>query len=311
MSKEQTLLSRNQAIEAILANSELAIEYQFGLRCLNQYLSDLTLLAHGADYKALGISDRRHATLPSVITPNGATISDRYLIHNTDLTPPGSTAVLRISGFMQTESSGGSSGVRGMRGVAEDLRAAYANRNIRGVLLEVNSGGGEIMSMEVLTSALSARNKPVVTHAYFAASAAYGTAAATDEVIALSEFSKVGSIGAVISLNKLALQEYAEEWMDFYGQNAPKKNGDFRAALAGDFTGIQRVADEATDQFQAKVRGLRNLRGSDQKITETLSGDVFSGADAKRRGLIDGIGGLEYALTRLDAWTKIYASRAA
>lgn len=299
--------SRNPAIEAILANSELAIEYNFGLQCLNQYLSDLTLLAHGADYKSLGISERRHASLPHVITEKGAVISDQYLIRNPELTPPGSTAVIRITGFMQTESSGGSSGLRGMRGVADDLRAAYSNNNIRGILLEINSGGGEVMSMEVIASALAARNKPVVAHAYFAASAAYGAAAATDEIIALSEFSKVGSIGAVISVNKLALQEYAEEWMDVYGSAAPNKNREFRAMLAGDFKPLQQAADDATDKFQAKVRALRALRGTDDKIQDTLSGDVFSGADAKRRGLIDGIGGLEYALKRLDAHVKEYA----
>lgn len=304
----QTLLKgRNPAIEAILANSELAIEYQFGLQCLNQYLADLAMLAHGAPYQALGISERRHASLPHVITEKGITISDPKLIGNQNLTPPGSTAVIRITGFMQTESSGGSSGVRGMRGVADDLRAAYANNNIRGILLEVNSGGGEVLSMEVITSALAARNKPVVAHTYFAASAAYGAAAATDEVIALSDMSKVGSIGAVISVNKVALKDYAEQYMDVYGTAAPNKNREFRAMLAGDFTPLQQVADEATDKFQAKVRGMRPLRGTDEKITDTLSGDVFSGVEAKRRGLIDGIGGLEYALKRLDAHVKEYA----
>lgn len=308
---KQTPLRRNPAIEAILANSELAIEYQFGIQCLNRYLSDLALLAHGADYKALGISERREASLPFVITEQGATIQDRALIYNSSLTPPGSTAVIRISGFMQTESSGGSSGVRGMRGVADDLRAAYANPNISGILLDVNSGGGEIMSMEVVTSALAARNKPVISHVTFAASAAYGSVAATDEIIALSDFSKVGSVGAVISLNKFALQEYADEYLDFYGQNAPNKNAEFRAALAGDFSGIQVIVDEATDRFQSKVRALRALRGSDQKITDTLSGNVFSGPEAKRRGLIDGIGGLEYALKRLESWVRTHVQRAA
>lgn len=306
----QTLYGLNPAIEAILANSELAIELQFGLKCLNQYLSDLSLLAHGADYKALGIDERRHATYPSVITENGATIHDRALIYNHGLTPVGSKAVIRISGFMQTESSGGSSGVRGMRGVADDLRAAYANPNISGILLDVNSGGGEALSMDVLISALASRNKPVVTHAYFAASAAYGAAAATDEIIALSDSTQVGSIGSVITLNKVALAEFAETYVSLYGSKAPNKQREFRALLNGDFGPIQQVVDKYTDYFQSKVRSLRNLRGTEEKVTETLSGDVFYGPEAKRRGLIDGIGGLEYALKRLDAHIKMRAKAA-
>ena len=64
---EQTTLNndrqprRNPAIEAVLANGQLAIEYGFGMQCLNQYLTDLSLLAHGASYKDLGIEQRRRS----------------------------------------------------------------------------------------------------------------------------------------------------------------------------------------------------------------------------------------------------------
>lgn len=303
----QKLVSRNPAIEAILANSQLAIEYQFGLQCLNQYLTDLSLLAHGANYKDLGIEERRWASYPAIITEQqgrAVIIEDRGLIRNHSLTPENSLAVIRIKGFMQAESSGGSGGARGMRGVAEDLRTAYNNPNISGILLDINSGGGEITAMDVMIDALSVRNKPVVAHTLFAASAAYGTAAATDEIIALSDGTRTGSIGAVISINKIALQAYADEFLDVYGKNAPNKNKEFRAMQNGDFGPLQSVVDEATDLFQAKVKTLRSLRGSEDRIKETLSGDVFTATDARRRGLIDGVGGQEYAIKRLQAWVK-------
>lgn len=155
-----------------------------------------------------------------------------------------------------------------------------------------------------MNDALSVRNKPVVAHTYFAASAAYGTAAGADEIISLSEASRVGSIGAVVSLNRLALEEYANQWLDIYGKNAPNKNREFRAMQNGDFGPLQQVVNDATDMFQAKIKALRPLRGNDQKITDTISGDMFTGTESKRRGLIDGIGGIEYALKRLQAWTK-------
>lgn len=304
---QEKLVSRNPAIEAILANSQLAIEYQFGLQCLNQYLTDLSLLSHGATYHDLGIEDRRRATHAAIITEQqgrAVLIEDRGLLRNQSLTPENSFAVIRIKGFMQAENSGGSGGIRGMRGVADDLRLAYNNPNISGILLDINSGGGEIMAMEVLVDALSVRNKPVVSHTLFAASAAYGTAAATDEIISLSEGTRTGSIGAVISINKAALAEYSDQWMDVYGKNAPNKNREFRAMLNGDFGPLQTVVDEATDRFQAKVRSLRPLRGSEERIKDTLSGDTFTAAEAKRRGLVDGIGGLEYAVKRLQAHAK-------
>lgn len=305
---QELALRRNPAIEAILANSQLAIEYGFGMQCLNQYLTDLSLLAHGATYKDLGIEQRRREADAYLLTPEGngkfTLVRDRGLLYNTSLTPVNSFAVLPIKGFMQAESSGGSGGVRGMRSVADDLRAAYQNPSISGVLLDINSGGGEVMAMEVLLDALSVRTKPVVAHSLFAASAAYGTAAGTDEIIALSDATRVGSIGAVVSINKTALSGYTEQWMDVYGKNAPNKNREFRAMQNGDFGPLQSVVDEATDMFQAKVKRMRPLKGSESKISDTLSGDMFTGPEARRRGLIDGIGGLEYAVKRLEAWTK-------
>ena len=305
---QELALRRNPAIEAVLANGQLAIEAGFGLQCLNQYLTDLSLLAHGAAYKDLGIEQRRREADTYFISPesNGkfTLVRNLGLLYNTSITPVNSFAVIPIKGFMQVENSGGSNSVRGMRGVADDLRAAYSNPSIAGVMLDINSGGGEVMAMEVLLDALSVRNKPVISHTIFAASAAYGTAAGTDEIIALSEAARTGSIGAVISINKLALQEYTEGWLDVYGKNAPNKNREFRAMQNGDFGPLQSVVDEATDMFQAKVKAMRPLRGNENKINDTVSGDVFTGPEARRRGLVDGIGGIEYAVKRLEAWTK-------
>lgn len=299
---------RNPAIEAVLANGQLAIEYGFGLQCLNQYLTDLSLLAHGAAYKDLGIEQRRREADTYFISPesNGkfTLVRDRGLLYNTSLTPVNSFAVIPIKGFMQVENSGGSGAVRGMRSVADDLRAAYQNPNVAGIMLDINSGGGEVMAMEVLLDALSVRNKPALSHVIFAASAAYGTAAGTDEIIAISEAARTGSVGAVVSINKIALQEYTEGWLDVYGKNAPNKNREFRAMQNGDFGPLQLVVDEATDMFQAKVKALRPLRGNENKVNDTVSGDVFTGPEARRRGLVDGIGGMEYAVKRLEAWTK-------
>jgi protease-4 len=278
------------------------------MQCLNQYLTDLSLLAHGATYKDLGIEQRRRESDPYLLQLQGAgkytLVRDRGLIYNTSITPVNSFAVIPIKGFMQTEGSGGSGAIRGMRSVADDLRAAYQNPNISGVLLDINSGGGEVMAMEVLLDALSVRNKPVLSHVIFAASAAYGTAAGTDEVIAISEAARTGSVGAVISINKMALQEYTDVYLDVYGKNAPNKNKEFRAMQNGDFGPLQSVVDEATDMFQSKVKALRPLRGNEAKINDTVSGEVFTGPEARRRGLIDGIGGMEYAIKRLEAWTK-------
>lgn len=290
----------NRGVEKMLSYSQLAIDPQFGIKLLNRYLSEVEMVASGVPYSQIGLSTRREESgQVHVITASGQTIADPYLIRNTSLTPPGSKSVLRLSGMMTAEDEASSIGIGTL---ANRLRQAYANDNIDAVVLETNSGGGEITAMQIIMSAIQERNKPVIGWAHFAASAAYGALAGTDEIIASSTLAKVGSIGAVVTIDKKFLQFFKETFVSLYGANAPKKQGEFRSMLEGDFAPIQEMVDEATDLFHAQVKGLRNLSGSDSYIKETLNGSMFDAGAAKRRGLIDGIGNLNMAIKRADVW---------
>ncbi len=294
----------NRGIEHMLSFGNLLIEENFGFKMLNQYLGDLEQLKAGIPFSELGLSKRRAEGLPYVITEAADIISDPYIIRNQKLTPFGSIAVIRLIGTMQAED--GLSNY-GMRTMAANMRAAYANSNIKAIILEASSGGGEMVAMQILMSVLSERNKPVIGFAQFAASAAYGAMAATDEVIADGKLAEFGSIGAMIQINKAYLEFYKENFASFYGKNAPKKNKELRAALDGDFDLIQEASDKSTDDFQAIVSALRPLSGGEVYRRETLSGNVFGAEEAKRRGLIDGIGNLQYAIKRANAWVAKYS----
>jgi ClpP class serine protease len=296
----------NREVELILASGKLLIEQDFGLRVLNQYLSEIEQLRAGVPFSQLGMSIRREASLPKLIVESAAgvdIISDAYILRNQKLTPVGSVALIPLIGAMQTEDGACS---YGMRSIAQNLRYAYANDNISAIIMEANSGGGEAKAMYLMQSVLSERNKPVIGFAQFAASAAYGTIAATDEVIADGNGAEFGSIGGMVSVNKAFLEYYKENFITFYGGNAPKKNDEMRKALDGDFEPLQAIADETTDQFHAKVLEMRPLTGGESYRKQTLSGAMFSALEAKRRGLVDGIGNIQYALKRAKAWEGKY-----
>ena len=296
----QTAKIQARAVEKLLSYSALAIEAGWGLRLLNAYLSELTLLESNVPYAALGISERRHASRAvQVISPDGAIISDPYLIRNEGLTPAGSIAVLQLQGVM---SSVDDISTDGTPALAQKLRAAYANRNIEAVILETNSGGGEVTAMQILVTALEERNKPVIGWGHFAASAAYGTLAATDEIIASNKMAEFGSVGAVISLDKRFIEFYRENVLSFYGKDAPMKNKEWRELLAGNSAPMQVAADEVTENFQKQVSSQRALTGGQAYQRATLSGDMFGAVEARRRGLIDGIGNMNYAIARAEAW---------
>jgi len=284
----------------------MEIEFNFGIQSLAKYYSDLSLLDAGVPFAELGISKRRESGQPAMLVPSGASfelVQDRGLLRNERLTPPGSIALLRLSGVMTAEDQ---MSTRGIQSIVGDLRAAYANKNVSAIVMEINSGGGEGIAKDMLVSGLSERNKPVISFGHFVASAAYGAAAATDEIIAASAESSFGSIGAVVTIDKQVLEHFKENYMSFYGDNAPLKNKEFRAAIDGNFDPIKAVANKYTDAFQSEVAGMRPLTGDKSFQRETLSGDMFNAKDARRRGLIDGIGNMSLVMSRVDVWIKKY-----
>lgn len=307
----RVLVADNPHIAALLSFGRLEIESNFAFQHYLQYLGELALLQSNVPFAELGISKRREQSQPALYVPTGQSfelVQDRYLIRNQRLTPAGSFALLKLSGVMTAEDQ---LSTRGARSLVDDLRAAYANTNIAGIIMETNSGGGEGIAMDMLVSALSERNKPAIGFAHVAASAAYGTLAAMDEIIAASPESIFGSIGAVLTINLKALEQFKAEYMQFYGENAPNKNREMRAAFDGDFGPIKEVVNKYTDVFQNRVASQRPLTGDKKFQRETLSGDVFNARESKQRGLIDGVGNMSYALTRAQVWAKKYSKQTA
>jgi len=83
---QELVLRRNPAIEAVLANGQLAIEYGFGLQCLNQYLTDLSLLAAVVLYwsiaDCIGVWKERLMSFICII-PSASHATDKMLLENT------------------------------------------------------------------------------------------------------------------------------------------------------------------------------------------------------------------------------------
>lgn len=295
------------AVQKLLSYDALCIEVGYGLRLLNSYLHELSLVASGVPYAELGISERRRASAAvTVIMPdaNGeyTVISqDKGLLSNSALTKPQSVAVLKLTDVMTTRDEMSSYGV-GM--LDSQLRAAYANDNIGAVIIDTNSPGGEVTAMQMLVGAVQDRNKPVLGFGRFAASAAYGTLAATDEIIASDKMAQFGSVGAMITLDKAFIEFYKENFLTFYGEDAPNKNAEWRALLDGNTGPIQESANKATRDFQSQVSKQRAITGGEAYQRQTLSGAMFDAVEARRRGLVDGIGTMNYAVSRAMAWMQ-------
>lgn len=290
----------NRKIEELITSGVWYIDQTFGIKVLNQYLHDLMLRQSGFSVHEIGLSERRASNAPIVFSASGP-INDAKLIYNAQLTPANSIALLKLSGAMRVNDGLSSSGIESL---VKDLRAAYENPNISSIILEINSGGGEATAGAMLKNAIQERNKPVISYAWMAASAAYLAASATDEIIAANDGAQFGSIGVLFSLDKRFLQAYTENSIDVYASKSPEKNAAFRKAQDGDFSKFIELADEHATVFQNEIKAMRPLKGSESKINSTLNGAMFFANDAKSRGLVDNIGNLNLALERAQRWAK-------
>lgn len=182
--------------------------------------------------------------------------------------------------------------------VADALSDAMADPNIDGILLEVITGGGEVTAAQTIRNIIKGKNKPVVVYAHLAASGGMLATMDADEIVAAGRTARVGSIGTMMSLPKHMRRMYGEYYTDVYADTSPDKNKAFNEWLQ---TGN-------TDAFKAELNKLDAIfmeemslaRPINKKLASTtLAGGVWLAEEAQQRGLVDSIGTLQFALTRL------------
>lgn len=198
---------------------------------------------------------------------------------------------------------GASSGLVSYEGVSALLRDAAADPEIRAVVLDIDSPGGEATGMFTLAEQIRqlSANKPVIAFVNdMAASAAYGLASAATEII-VSPTSMVGSIGVVLThLDRSAEMERKGVKATLIYAGAHKVDGNpygpLPAAVEAD---LQAEVSKIYDQFVGLVaRGRPALSLTDIRATEART---FIGQDAIDRGLADRIAALDEVLAALSS----------
>ncbi|HJL37804.1 MAG TPA: signal peptide peptidase SppA, partial [Polyangiaceae bacterium LLY-WYZ-15_(1-7)] len=195
------------------------------------------------------------------------------------------------------------------------IRQARKDRRVRGVVLLVSSPGGSALTSDLLHRELVRlrEKKPLV--AYFADVAASGGyyVGAPAQAIVAQPTTLTGSIG-VVSARLLA-----EDLLARLGIRTEV----IRRAPHADMFSPARPLDEAERAilereldgfYEAFVRIVAEGRGRPAEEIEPLArGRVWSGADAKERGLVDQLGGLDVAIQivreRLGAGPELRARR--
>jgi protease-4 len=183
--------------------------------------------------------------------------------------------------------------------LAAELRRLRKDRNVKAVVLRVNSPGGSAMASEIIQreTRLLADEKPlIVSMGSYAASGGYWISAYADKIYA-QPYTITGSIG-VFGL-VFNIQEAAEKFAlqfdgvktspfaDIYTPTRPRTEEEM--AL------IQVFTDDIYDAFIQKVAAGRAIQP--EEVSKIAQGRVWSGLSAQELDLVDAMGGLHAAIT--------------
>ena len=188
------------------------------------------------------------------------------------------------------------------------LRSARDDDNVKALVLRVNSPGGEVFASEQIrreVAALKEAGKPVVVSmGDVAASGGYWISMNADRIYA-DPSTITGSIG-IFGLFPTADRALDKIGVHTDGVGTTKYAGAFdvtRALDPGVGAIVQSVIDKGYRDFTGKVAQARGR--SVEQVDAVARGRVWSGEQAKERGLVDAFGGVEAAVADAAARAKL------
>jgi protease-4 len=203
-------------------------------------------------------------------------------------------AVVYIDGQMVADKGSNNGDAACSGDIVKNLREATDDKNVKAIVLRVNTPGGTPVAAEEIISQINRTRatKPiVVSMGDMATSAGYFVASNADRIVANPD-TFTGSIGVIwVFKNKSKL--YRDEGVNYY----VAKSGNFKdlgsewRGLSEDEKGyVQSIINESYSRFVTSVAKGRNL--SVEYVREIADGRVYTGSKAKDMGLVDELGGL-------------------
>jgi len=192
----------------------------------------------------------------------------------------------------------GESGEIGGDKFARELRKLRQDPEVKAIVLRVNSPGGSASASEHIQREvrLAKEAKPViVSMGSYAASGGYWISTYGDRIFAepTTITGSIGVFGLMVNVQKLANDlgftfdsVKTGKFADTMTISRPKNEEELAV--------IQRAIDWVYSEFIDKVSKSRGIELA--RVQEIAQGRVWSGAEAKKLGLVDEIGGLDAAI---------------
>lgn len=207
-------------------------------------------------------------------------------------------AFIRLDGFISSDSSFSA------EKVIPQLEQAFADKKAKGVVLDINSGGGSpvqasIIEQRILELKKQYNKKVIVIGEDVLASGAYLVAMGADEVY-VNQDTLTGSIGVIMegfgftdAIKKLGITRRVYTAGDHKDRLDPFEN-----VSPKDREKITDLLNTAHEHFIDTVKASRanRLKGD---FSELFSGDFWIGSQALQLGIVDGLGNVSDILPRV------------
>ena len=182
---------------------------------------------------------------------------------------------------------------------AEEIRKARSNKNVKAIVLRINSPGGSALASDVMWRevTLATKDKPVIASmGDYAASGGYYLAMGCDTIVA-EPTTITGSIGVFSVLFDLSsfLDNKIGITFDEVKTGEVGELVTFTRPLTPSERAIwQRTTERIYESFTSKAAAGRHMGQED--IKKIASGRVWSGTQAKEKGLVDVLGNFDEAI---------------
>ena len=221
----------------------------------------------------------------------------------------GNVAVIPLTGLISTEDNG--QAFAGDTVKSEDvvklIKEADEKKEIKAILLEINSPGGEPVATDEIATAVKEVNKTTIAVIRESgASGAYWIATAADKIYA-NKMSVTGSIGVQASHLEFGglLTDYNVTYRRLVAGKYKDVGSRWREMTPEEQEMYQRVLDKLHNEF---IKTVAKNRGLPIDYVEALAtGFIYLGSEAKDLKLIDELGGKEDALKYLEKTMNITA----
>lgn len=182
-------------------------------------------------------------------------------------------------------------GFYGTKTIDQKIKKYLSDDTVAGIVLDIDSPGGEVSYLENLAETISNANKPILSFVSGqCCSAAYYYASNCSKIYASAKSDMIGSVGTMAGFHTPNPKSTERPIIHtIYATKSTQKNKPYEEARQGKYD-LMRVEllDPVNEIFHSYVR-----QGRTNATEEVYTGKVWYAEDAMKQGLIDGFRDLD------------------